>query len=119
NPAADPGGGGGGVAGGERGAALPQRTGRRSRALAARGGDDDMTAIALVVNGDAASAMGRRARAFAERLAPRFDVHVLYRSPRKLRSLVALAVELLRLRPRVCYVLGMAYSGVGAAGPYR
>jgi glycosyltransferase involved in cell wall biosynthesis len=78
-----------------------------------------MTAVALVVNGDAASAMGRRARAFAERLGPRFQVHVLYRSPRKLRSLVALAVELLRLRPRVCYVLDMAYSGVGAGVLYR
>jgi glycosyltransferase involved in cell wall biosynthesis len=78
-----------------------------------------MTAVALVVNGDAAGAMGRRARAFAERLRPRFDVRVLYRSPRKVRSLLTLAAQLLRLRPRVCYVLDMGYSGVGAGVIYR
>jgi glycosyltransferase involved in cell wall biosynthesis len=78
-----------------------------------------MTSVALVVNGDPAGAMGRRAQAFALRLESRFDVSVLYRSPRKMRSLLALAAELLRRRPDVCYVLDMAYSGVGAGVVYR
>jgi glycosyltransferase involved in cell wall biosynthesis len=78
-----------------------------------------MTDIAFVVNGDHASAVAHRARAFAQRLGSRFDVSILYRSPRKVRSIVTLTAELLRLRPRVCYVLDMAYSGVGAGVLYR
>src|SRR5262249_24847231 len=71
------------------------------------------TRVAFVVNGDASSPAAERARSFAARLVGRFDVRVFYRSRHKVRSLFAFARELLRFRPGVCYVVDMAYSGVG------
>jgi glycosyltransferase involved in cell wall biosynthesis len=78
-----------------------------------------MTTVAFVVNGEPTSAMGRRARAFAERLGSRYDIHLFYRSQRKWRSLFVFTAQLLRLRPRICYVFDMAYSGVAAGVMYR
>ncbi len=73
-----------------------------------------MTTVAFIVNGDPSSAVGHRARAFADRLRGPHDVRILYRSRRKIFSVFRLAAELLRWRPQVCYVLDIAYSGVAA-----
>ena len=42
-----------------------------------------MSTVAFLVNGAASSPMGYRARAFADRLRDQYQVHVLYRSPRR------------------------------------
>ena len=83
--------------------------------------EDSRTPIVLVflVNGTAASPMGVRAQEFARRLSGDFQVHVAYRSARKVRSIWTLLCYLRRIRPSVCYVLDMGYSGVLAAGLYR
>ena len=75
--------------------------------------------LAFVVNGDTASAMGERARAFARELAPDFDCHVVYRHGGKLAAAWRMVRELWTIRPHICYVLDMAASGVAAAGVYR
>jgi glycosyltransferase involved in cell wall biosynthesis len=63
--------------------------------------------------------MGYRARAFADRLRGAHEVRVLYRSRRKVLSMFRMAAQLLRWRPEVCYVLDIAYSGVGGAVLYK
>ncbi len=78
-----------------------------------------MTRIAFVVNGTPASPMGERARAFAKRLEKRHDIRVLYRSPRKVWSIVQLTTGLLRFRPDVCYILDMGYSGIASGFLFR
>lgn len=72
--------------------------------------------VALVVNGNPASAMGERAAAFASRLADRFDCQPVFRPDRGVRALGDMVRELLALRPAVCYVLDLAAAGVVAAG---
>jgi glycosyltransferase involved in cell wall biosynthesis len=78
-----------------------------------------MTTVAFVVNGDPSSPMAYRARSFADRLRGRHEVRILYRSPRKVWSVIRLAADLLRWRPRLCYVLDIAYSGVGGGLLYK
>jgi glycosyltransferase involved in cell wall biosynthesis len=78
-----------------------------------------MPKLVFLVNGAPSSPMGYRARAFADRLRDRHEVHILYRSPRKLLSALGFLAGLVRLRPEVSYVLDMASSGVAAAGLYR
>lgn len=63
--------------------------------------------------------MGERARAFARELANKFDFKIVYRQRGKLASTYQMLWELIRLRPRVVYVLDMAASGVMAACVYR
>jgi glycosyltransferase involved in cell wall biosynthesis len=78
-----------------------------------------MLRVAFVVNGEPPSAMGHRARAFAERLDSRYDLRLFYRSGRKVAAVARLLAALLDFRPQVCYVFDIAYSGVAAAGLYK
>lgn len=78
-----------------------------------------MSSVCFLVNGGASSAAGRRAEAFATRLADRYDVSLVHRGPRKLASAAAMAAELIRTRPSLCYVVDMAYAGVLAAAVGR
>ncbi|MFM7540061.1 MAG: glycosyltransferase [Planctomycetota bacterium] len=75
--------------------------------------------VVFLVNGPVESAMGERARAFARELANEFDFKIVYRQRGKLGSACQMLWELIRLRPRVVYVLDMAASGVLAACVYR
>lgn len=67
--------------------------------------------VVFLVNGGPESAMGIRARSFAERLPERFDSQIQYRTGSKFTSLWRFLAALLRLRPEACYVLDLAYSG--------
>jgi glycosyltransferase involved in cell wall biosynthesis len=78
-----------------------------------------MIKVAFLVNGEYASAMGERARAFAGRLWDRYDISIYYRSRHKILSLLRFFVILIRLQPQVCYVFDMAYSAVGGVILYR
>jgi glycosyltransferase involved in cell wall biosynthesis len=75
--------------------------------------------VAFVVNGDVESAMGERARAFARELTEDFDCHVVYRQGGKAAAAWQMFWALWAIRPKICYVLDMAASGVAAAGVYR
>ncbi len=75
--------------------------------------------IVFLVNGDPASAMGIRARSFEQRLRSQFEIHLAYRSSNKVYGIFRFFWQLVRLRPAICYVLDMAFSGVLAAGFYR
>jgi glycosyltransferase involved in cell wall biosynthesis len=75
--------------------------------------------IVFLVNGEHGSAMGIRGRAFACGLADDFDIHVGYRSGNKLYSILRFLKLLLRMRPAICYVLDMGYSGLVGAAAYR
>ena len=75
--------------------------------------------IAFLVNGEPAGAMGIRARSFEERLRDEFDVRLAYRAANKIFSIWDFFRFLTRLRPDVCYVFDMSFSGVIAAGVYR
>lgn len=74
-----------------------------------------MINVAFIVNGDSDSAMGRRANAFAASLANRYNIRIAYRGSRKILSLIRFVFFLIRIRPRVCYVFDIAYSGLLAA----
>src|SRR5262245_39512489 len=78
-----------------------------------------MTRVAFLVNGGVDHAMGRRARAFASRVAESCDVRVRYRSSGKVLGILSFLAFLLKVRPHVTYVFDMAYSGVIAAAAYR
>jgi glycosyltransferase involved in cell wall biosynthesis len=75
--------------------------------------------IAFLVNGDVGSAMGIRARSFAARLTGDFQIRIAYRSGNKVYSILRFLGLLLRVRPTICYVLDMGFSGVLGAGLYR
>src|SRR6185503_14509480 len=74
-----------------------------------------MTTVAFIVNGGSGSAMGERARAFQSHLGNRYAISIVYRSERKLISLVRFVLFLLRARPQIAYVFDMSYSAVLAA----
>lgn len=78
-----------------------------------------MTRVAFIVNGDYDSAMGHRARAFAQRLAAHYDIRLAYRAARKLTAIFRFFAFLVGARPRLTYVFDMAYSGVLGAALYR
>lgn len=63
--------------------------------------------------------MGIRARSFEERLRDEFNVQLAYRATNKVLSIWDFFRFLTRLRPHVCYVFDMSFSGVIAAGVYR
>jgi hypothetical protein len=75
--------------------------------------------IAFLVNGEPGSAMAVRALAFAERLADEFDIEIAYRSGNKISAIFRFLRRLRQLRPRLCYIFDMAYSGVIAVACYR
>lgn len=75
--------------------------------------------IVFLVNGGPNSAMDIRARSFAERLQGEFEIHTAYRSAHKIGAIFGFLSFLIRVRPALCYVLDMAFSGVLAAALYR
>lgn len=75
--------------------------------------------IVFLVNGAAPSAMGIRARSFQDLLAEEFRIHIAYRSGSRIWTILEFLGALLRVRPSLCYVFDMGYSGVIAAGFYR
>jgi len=78
-----------------------------------------MPVVAFLVNGTPTSALGVRAQAFAARLSDEFEIHLLYRSEHKRRSLLRFVLALWRIRPQLSYVFDMSYSGVLAAALYK
>ena len=78
-----------------------------------------MTKVAFIVNGGFESAMGHRAREFACRLTPHFDIQLAYRSPGKLRSIFSFLRFLKTFKPDVVYVFDISYSGVLAAAFHK
>src|SRR5438128_10311889 len=75
--------------------------------------------LLFLVNGEPNSAMGIRARSFAERLQSGFSIHVAYRSAHKIYAIFRFFWLLLRHRPALCDVLDIGFSGVLAASVYR
>jgi len=75
--------------------------------------------IVFLVNGGPGSAMDVRARSFAERLSGDFRIEIAYRTSNKIAAVFRFFWFLLRVRPVVCYVFDMAFSGVIAAGGFQ
>jgi glycosyltransferase involved in cell wall biosynthesis len=75
--------------------------------------------LLFLVNGGPGSAMGIRARSFAERLSDEFEIAIIYRSANKFQAILGNVAGLLRSRPALCWVFDMGFSGVLAAGFYR
>ena len=63
--------------------------------------------------------MGIRARSFQQRLKAEFRIEIAYRSANKLQAIWQLFRVLTRVRPALCYVFDMSFSGVIAAALYR
>jgi glycosyltransferase involved in cell wall biosynthesis len=75
--------------------------------------------IVFLVNGGRGSAMDIRARSFSERLSSDFCIEISYRTRNKFFAIVCFLWRLCRIRPALCYVFDMGFSGVLAAGIYR
>jgi glycosyltransferase involved in cell wall biosynthesis len=75
--------------------------------------------LVFLVNGDAAGAMGIRARSFQQRLNAEFRIEIAYRSANKLQAIWQMFRVLTQVRPALCYVFDMGFSGVIAAAMYR
>jgi len=76
-------------------------------------------ALVFLVNGDASGAMGIRARSFEQRLRDEFRIEIAYRAGNKVQAIGQMFCVLMRVRPTVCYVFDMGFSGVIAAALYR
>ncbi len=63
--------------------------------------------------------MGFRARAMAAKLSEHYQIQIVYRSSRKLRSIARILQSLVGFRPNAVYVFDISYSGVVAAGLYK
>jgi glycosyltransferase involved in cell wall biosynthesis len=63
--------------------------------------------------------MGIRARSFATRMGDDFQIGIRYRSGHKILATLRFYWFLLRVRPALCYVFDMSFSGVLAAGLHR
>ena len=79
----------------------------------------ELPRIAFVVGGESSSAIGVRARALSAKLSTHYNIHIAYRSPRKIVSIASVLNFLLRLRPAAIYVFDISYTGVIAAGLYK
>jgi glycosyltransferase involved in cell wall biosynthesis len=75
--------------------------------------------LVFLVNGSPGSAMGVRARSFAERLRGEFEITILYRPANKILAILENVVGLVGARPALCWIFDMGFSGVLAAGFYR
>lgn len=75
--------------------------------------------IVFVVSGESNSAMGFRARDLASQLAGVFTISIVYRSRRKILSILKIFSFLVRVRPTVSYVFDISYAGVVAATFYK
>ncbi len=63
--------------------------------------------------------MDVRARSFAERLSVDFRIEIINRTANKITATFRFLGVLLRVRPALCYVFDMAFSGVLAAGCFQ
>lgn len=90
-----------------------------SAALANGDSAGTMVSVTFLVNGDAAGAMGERARSLTARLGPRYQTRIVYRHPRKLRAIGLFLFHLWQQRPQIVYVMDMAFSGVVAGAVDR
>jgi glycosyltransferase involved in cell wall biosynthesis len=63
--------------------------------------------------------MGIRAASFSDRLGDEFEMHTEYRTANKIGSIGRFFWRLCRLRPSLCYVFDMGFSGVLAGVFYR
>ena len=77
------------------------------------------TTVAFVVSGDRESAMGVRAREMASRLAPDYEIHIVYRGRRKLLSVFSILISITRRRPAVIYIFDISYTAVLSAVLYK
>ena len=68
--------------------------------------------VIFLVNGEYESAMGIRARSFADGLKEGFDIAIEYRAGGRIPSITTFVKRALRFRPHVTYVFDMAVSGV-------
>jgi len=68
--------------------------------------------VLFLINGAKTSAAGVRARSFAERLSPPWTVHLRYRPTPKWRGILSFLKAALLLRPKIIYVVDVAYTGV-------
>lgn len=75
--------------------------------------------VVFLANSEAEGAMAIRARSFASRLSGDFDIHIAYRSGNRILASFRFLVMLLRVRPAICYVFDMGFSGVLGASIYR
>jgi glycosyltransferase involved in cell wall biosynthesis len=62
--------------------------------------------------------MGHRARALTTRLSTVWQPHIYYRTAGKLRAIIEFSQQLRQLRPALCYVFDMGYSGVLAGAAF-
>jgi glycosyltransferase involved in cell wall biosynthesis len=79
----------------------------------------DRPKVVFLVNGVTGSAMDVRARSFSARLSDGFHVQIAYRTANKVAATFRFLGVLLRVRPELCYVFDMAFSGVLAAGFFQ
>ncbi len=77
------------------------------------------SSVVFLINGGMGSAMAERAHSLAAGLQTAYDVRFCYRSDQKVRSIGQFLRRLLKVQPRVVYVMDMAYTGVIAAMLYR
>jgi glycosyltransferase involved in cell wall biosynthesis len=80
--------------------------------------ETEAISIAFVVNGAYDSPMGQRAREMATRISG-FDIRIVYRTSRKIVSIIRMLGFLMRVRPNVTYVFDLSYSGLIAARLYK
>lgn len=75
--------------------------------------------VAFLVNGAPESAMGIRARSFAQRLENEFVIHIAHRGANRITAMFRFCWFLLRVRPSACYILDIAFATVCAGTFYR
>ena len=75
--------------------------------------------VVFLVNGEVGGAMAIRARSFASRLSGDLDIRIAYRADNKILAILRFVVLLLQVRPAVCYVFDMGFSGVLGGGIYH
>jgi glycosyltransferase involved in cell wall biosynthesis len=78
-----------------------------------------LTTVAFVVSGNHDSPMGYRAREMASRLSKDYEIQIVYRSHRKLSSILTIFTFLRNLRPDVIYVYDISYTAVMAAALHK
>lgn len=75
--------------------------------------------VGFIVSGDYESAMGFRARAMASRLSHVYNIEIVYRSRRKIISILNVFGFLVRVRPVAIYLFDISYTGLLAASLYQ
>jgi len=75
--------------------------------------------IAFLVNGDAHSAVGVRARGLAVHLDGQYDIRICYRTENRVVSILRFIKFLQAEPPAITYIFDMAYSGVIAGLFYK